>query len=120
MTSFSGTFAPVAETQRMGVMLAVDEVNKKGGLNMPWGKVKVTVLQKDDEAKLDVGARRYRELRDAGINAIVGTVWNPMAGLLNEESKADPIPYIASCVPAIETFQKGNPATGTFSVAFTP
>lgn len=120
MTSFSGTFAAVAETQRMGVNLAVKEFNDAGGLNMPWGKVKVTVLEKDDEAKLDVGARRYRELKDAGMNAIVGTVWNPMAGLINEESLEDPIPYIAACVPAIETFEKGNPATGTFSVAFTP
>ncbi|MFA5513870.1 MAG: ABC transporter substrate-binding protein [Sphaerochaetaceae bacterium] len=120
MTSFSGTFAAVAETQRMGVNLAVKEVNDAGGLNMPWGKVKVTVLEKDDEAKLDVGARRYRELKDAGMNAIVGTVWNPMAGLINTESLEDPIPYIAACVPAIETFVKGETATGTFSVAFTP
>ncbi len=120
MTSFSGQFAPVAETQRMGVLLAVDEVNKRGGLDMPWGKVKVSVLQKDDEMKLDVGARRLRELRDAKIDAIVGAVWNPMAGLINEQSFEDPIPYLSSAVPALETFEKGNSATGTFSVAFTP
>ena len=33
------TFAAVAETQKEGALLAVDVVNKKGGLNMPWGKV---------------------------------------------------------------------------------
>ncbi len=37
----TGTFAAVAETQRDGALLAVDVINKKGGLNMPWGKVKV-------------------------------------------------------------------------------
>lgn len=120
MSSLSGSFAAVAETQQKSAELAVAQVNAAGGLDMPWGKVPVRMISKDDEAKLDVGVRRYRELRDAGINGIVGTVWNPMAGAINEEAKMDPIPYIAACVPAIDTFMKGNPATGTFSVAFTP
>jgi ABC-type branched-subunit amino acid transport system substrate-binding protein len=34
----TGTFAAVAETQRDGALLAVDVINKKGGLNMPWEK----------------------------------------------------------------------------------
>jgi len=120
MSSLSGTFAAVAETQKQGVLLAVDQINKRGGLNMPWGKVKVTAIVKDDEAKLDIGVRRFREMVDAGINAIVGTVWNPMAAAINEECKVTPIPYIAACVPALDSFKKGNPAKGTFSVAFTP
>jgi branched-chain amino acid transport system substrate-binding protein len=120
MSSLSGSFAAVAETQQKGVELAVAQVNENGGLDMPWGKVPVRIISKDDEAKLDVGVRRYRELRDAGIDGIVGTIWNPMAGAINEEAKMDPIPYIASCVPAMDTFVKGNPAKGTFSVAFTP
>ncbi|MEN6364168.1 MAG: ABC transporter substrate-binding protein [Rectinema sp.] len=120
ITSLSGQFAAVGETQRMGTQLAVDEVNAKGGLNMPWGKVKVSMLVKDDEAKLDVGVRRYRELVSAGIHAVVGTTWNPMAGAINEETKITPMPYLASCVPALDSFRKGNPAEGTFSVAFTP
>ncbi len=37
----TGTFAAVAETQRDGALLAVDVINKRGGLNMPWGKVAV-------------------------------------------------------------------------------
>src|SRR5512138_1615040 len=79
MTSLSGAFAVLAETQRKGTELAVAEVNGRGGLNMPWGKVPVKLLTKDDEAKLDVGVRRYRELVEAGINGFTGTCWNPMA-----------------------------------------
>lgn len=120
MSSMSGTFAAVAETQKMGTELAVAQVNEAGGLDMPWGKVPVRMISKDDEGKLDVGVRRFRELMDAGINGIVGTVWNPMAAAINEEAKINPIPYIAACVPAIDSFKKGNPAPGTFSVAFTP
>lgn len=120
ITSLSGQFAAVGETQRKGTQLAVDQVNARGGLSMPWGKVKVSMLVKDDEAKLDVGVRRYRELVSAGIHAVVGTTWNPMAGAINEETKITPMPYLASCVPALDSFRKGNAAEGTFSVAFTP
>jgi Periplasmic binding protein len=37
----TGPFAAVAETQKQGALLAVDVINKRGGLNMPWGRVKV-------------------------------------------------------------------------------
>jgi len=120
MTSLSGTFAAVGETQKMGTLLAAEEINAKGGLNMPWGKVKITTSVKDDEAKLDVGVRRFRELTGEGINALTGTVWNPMSAAINEETKIAPLPYLAGNVPALDSFKKGNPAIGTFSVAFTP
>ncbi len=120
MSSLSGTFAGVAETQKKAVLLAADEINKKGGLTMPWGKVKVEVLVKDDETKLDIGVRRFRELVGDGVNALTGSIYNPMAAALNEETKLTKTPYLPCCVPAIDSFKKGNPAPGTFSVAFTP
>ena len=120
ITSLSGPLAASAETQRKAVTLLVDQINKKGGLNMPWGKVKVELLTKDDEMKLDVGVRRFRELVEAGVHGVTGTIYNPMAGALNEECKLTGTPYIPACVPAIESFKKGNPAVATYSVAFTP
>ncbi len=120
MSSMSGTFAAVAETQRKGVLLAVEQKNRQGGLDMPWGKVRIETVIKDDEAKLDVGIRRFREMQQEGIHGLVGTVWNPMAAALNEEMKITPMPYLAACVPALDSFKKGNPAVATYSVAFTP
>lgn len=120
ITSLSGTFAAVAETQKKGVLLAVDQINARGGLSMPWGKVKVEVITKDDEAKLDVGVRRFRELIAEGANGVTGTTWNPMAAAFNEECKITPVPFFPGCVPAIDSFKKGNMADCTFSVAFTP
>jgi urea transport system substrate-binding protein len=120
MTSLTGPFGAVSETQRKGVMLLVDQVNAQGGLNMPWGKVKVDVIVKDDEQKLDIGVRRFRELVAEGINGLTGTIWNPMAAAFNEECKITPVPYFPGCVPALDSFKKGNMADCTFSVAFTP
>jgi len=87
---------------------------------MPWGKTKVEIVVKDDEMKLDVAVRRYRELIGEGCNAVTGTIYNPVAAALNEESKISKIPYLPGCVPAMDSFKKGNPALGTYSVAFTP
>ena len=42
---------------------------------MPWGKVKIEVIIKDDEAKLDVGVRRFRKLVAEGINGLTGTIY---------------------------------------------
>jgi ABC-type branched-subunit amino acid transport system substrate-binding protein len=120
MSSLSGMFAAVSETQKKGMILAVEEFNKKGGLEMPWGKVPITYEVKDDEAKLDVGVRRFRELQEGGMNGFTGTAWNPISAAINEECKINPVPYLAANVPALDSFKKGNPAIGTYSVAFTP
>jgi len=120
MSAFSGTFAAAAETQRKGVLMAVDEINARGGLNMPWGKVKVELLVKDDEAKLDVGVRRFRELASEGIHGLTGSIWNPMMAALNEEIKVSPVLYFPAGIAAYDSFKKGNIADGMFVVGNTP
>jgi len=120
ITGLSGPLAHAAETQRKCVKLLVQQINDKGGLDMPWGKVPVEMLVKDDEMKLDVGVRRFRELVEAGCHGITGSIYNPMSAALNEECKITGMPYIPGCVPALDAFRKGNPAAATYSVAFTP
>lgn len=120
ITGLSGPLAHAAETQRKCVVLLVEQINAKGGLNMPWGKVPIELIVKDDEMKLDVGVRRFREVVEAGANAVSGSIYNPMSAALNEECKITGTPYIPACVPALDAFKKGNPATATYSVAFTP
>jgi len=120
LSGLSGPLAQASETQRKAVELIVEQINAKGGLNMPWGKMTVEMLTKDDEMKLDVGVRRFRELVEAGCRAVVGSIYNPMSGALNEECKITGTVYMPGCVPALDAFKKGNPAPATYSVAFTP
>ena len=112
----TGTFAAVAETQRDGALLAVDVVNKKGGLNMPWGKVKVEGVVADDEAKLDVGVRRYRYMVTERVKGVGGQTWAPLAFAINAMVQKDPMPYFPVCVMAKEGFQKGKLADAILSV----
>src|SRR4030042_2380654 len=116
----TGTFAGVAQTQRDGALLAVDVVNKKGGLKMPWGNVKVEGVVYDDETKLDVGVRRYRYMVDEGVKGVGGQTWAPLAFAINALVQKDPMPYFPVCVRAKEGFLKGKLADSTFATAYSP
>jgi branched-chain amino acid transport system substrate-binding protein len=120
LSGLSGPLAQAAETQRKAVELFVEQINAQGGLKMPWGKIPVEMITKDDEMKLDVGVRRFRELVEAGCLAVTGTIYNPMSAALNEECKLTGTMYMPGCVPALDSFKKGTPAPATFSTAFTP
>jgi len=116
----TGTFAAVAETQKEGALLAVDVVNKKGGLSMPWGKVTVEGVVADDEAKQDVGVRRYRYMVSEGVKGVGGQTWAPLAYAINAMVSKEPMPYFPVCVMAKEAFTKGKLAVSTFATAFSP
>ena len=116
----TGTFAAVAETQRDGALLAVDVINKRGGLNMPWGKVQVEGVVEDDEAKLDVGVRRYRYMVSEGVKGVGGQTWAPLAYAINSVVAKEPMPYFPVCVMAKDAYVKGKLADSTFSAAYSP
>src|SRR6266568_3428675 len=116
----TGTFAAVAETQRDGALLAVDVINKKGGLSMPWGKVLVEGAVEDDEAKLDVGVRRYRYMVSEGVKGVGGQTWAPLAYAINSVVVKEPMPYFPVCVMSKDAYMKGKLADSTFSAAYSP
>jgi len=116
----TGTFAAVAETQKQGALLAVNVVNKRGGLDMPGGKVMLEGVVDDDEAKLDVGVRRYRYMVSQGVKGVGGQTWAPLAYAINAMVSKEPMPYFPICVMAKEGFQKGKIAASTFATAYSP
>lgn len=116
----TGPFAAVAETQKQGALLAVDVVNQKGGLDMPWGKVKVEGVVADDESKLDVGVRRFRYMLSEGVKGVGGQTWAPLAYAINAIVSRQPLPYFPVCVQAKEAFTKGKIAGSTYAAAYSP
>lgn len=116
----TGTFAAVAETQKNGALLAIDAVNQRGGLDMPGGRVKVEGVVQDDEAKLDIGVRRYRYMVSEGVKGLGGQTWAPLAFAINSIVMKEPMPYFPVCVMAKEGFLKGKLADSTFAAAFSP
>jgi branched-chain amino acid transport system substrate-binding protein len=116
----TGTFAAVAETQKQGALLAIDVVNERGGLDMPGGKVKVEGVVDDDEAKLDVGVRRFQYMLSDGVKGLGGQTWAPLAYAINAMVARQPLPYFPVCVMAKEGFLKGKIAESTFAAAYSP
>jgi branched-chain amino acid transport system substrate-binding protein len=116
----TGTFAAVAETQKNGALLAIDVVNQRGGLNMPGGRVKLEGVVADDEAKLDIGVRRYRYMVSEGVKGVGGQTWAPLAFAINSIVMKEPMPYFPVCVMAKEGFLKGKLADPTFAAAYSP
>jgi ABC-type branched-subunit amino acid transport system substrate-binding protein len=116
----TGPLSAVAETQKQGALLAIDVTNKRGGLNMPWGKVMVEGIVDDDEAKLDVGVRRYRYLVSEGVKGVGGQTYAPLSYAINAMVSKEPMPYFPVCVMAKEAFQKGKIADSTFAAAYSP
>lgn len=116
----TGVFAAVAETEVQGAQLAIDVVNKRGGLDMPWGKVMVEGVVYDDEAKIDVGVRRFRYLVSEGVKAVGGQTFAPIINAINSIVSKEPLPYFPVGVAPKENFQKGRIAECTFAAAYTP
>ena len=116
----TGTFAAVAQTQKQGALLAIDAVNTRGGLDMPGGKMLLEGLVDDDEAKLDVGVRRYRYMLSEGVKGVGGQTWAPLAYVINSLCIKNPMTYFPLCVMAKEGFQKGKLAGATFATAYSP
>jgi branched-chain amino acid transport system substrate-binding protein len=116
----TGPFAAVAETQKEGALLAIDVVNKRGGLAMPNGKLMLEGVVADDEAKQDVGVRRFRYMVDQGVKGLGGQTFAPLAYAINALVARDPLPYFPVCVMAKEAFQKGKLSDSTFATAYSP
>jgi branched-chain amino acid transport system substrate-binding protein len=101
----TGTFAAVAETQKEGALLAIDVVNKRGGLN---------------EAKQDVGVRRYRYMVSEGVKGVGGQTWAPLAFAINAIVSKEPMPYFPVCIMGKDAYKKGTLAKTSFATAYSP
>lgn len=111
----TGTFADVAKTQQQGIELAVKEVNSAGGLTVKGAKMAITTVIQDDEANLDVGVRRFKEMVQLNhIQGLIGQTWVPMAYAMNEQVKTTPLPYFPVCVVSSDALKKATLSTRTW------
>ena len=72
---FSGGSAPMGTSMRDGAKLAISELNAKGGIQVGSAKMKIEVVERDDEAKNERGALIAQELAAMpDISGVIGTV----------------------------------------------
>ncbi|HXN05518.1 MAG TPA: ABC transporter substrate-binding protein [Nitrospiria bacterium] len=72
---FSGGSAPMGTSMRDGAMLAISEINAEGGVEIRGKKLKIEVIERDDEAKNERGALIAQELASmSNLSGVIGTV----------------------------------------------
>jgi branched-chain amino acid transport system substrate-binding protein len=72
---YSGGSAPMGTSMRDGVRLAFSQINQRGGIDVGAKKMKVVLIERDDEGKNDRGALVAQEISSMNdVTAVIGTV----------------------------------------------
>lgn len=77
---FTGGSAPMGVSMRDGAKLAIDEINRAGGIQVGGEKMKIEVIERDDEAKNERGALIAQEL--ASMNDLAGVIGTVNTGVV--------------------------------------
>lgn len=92
----TGRSADISQASRNAVQMAIEEVNKHGGIN---GR-SVDLLVRDNEGNADTAAQKVGELVKAGVDAIIGPNLSSIAGgmlpVLNELEVVTISPTVSS------------------------
>jgi len=72
---YTGGSAPMGVSMRDGAKLAIEEINRAGGIQVGGQKMKIEVVERDDEGKNERGALIAQELSSMGdLAGVIGTV----------------------------------------------
>jgi len=72
---FTGGSAPMGASMRDGAKLAISEINAAGGVVVGGKKMKIEIIERDDEAKNDRGALIAQELASMDdLSGVIGSV----------------------------------------------
>jgi branched-chain amino acid transport system substrate-binding protein len=72
---FTGGSAPMGVSMRDGAKLAISEINAAGGVEVGGQKLKIEIIERDDEAKNERGALIGQELASTpGLAGVIGSV----------------------------------------------
>ncbi|GAA4011289.1 ABC transporter substrate-binding protein [Actimicrobium antarcticum] len=106
---FSGGSGPLGESMRNGIRLAVDEINNIGGIN---GQ-KFELIERDDEARVDLGAKIADELVRQRVTATIG-IANTGVGLASIDA------YQKAAIPLLIAVSTGTTLTKKYAPPATP
>jgi branched-chain amino acid transport system substrate-binding protein len=71
---FTGASAPMGASMRDGAKLAVNEINADGGITVGEKKLRIEVIERDDEANPDKGILIAQELASMdGLSGVIGS-----------------------------------------------
>jgi len=97
MYSLTGPGAVIGVGQMEGAKMAIEDINKAGGVKLGGKKAKIEGIFRDDETKPQVAIGRLKEMmRDQGVTALVGGTFGHVSMALNDQSKKTPVLFMAT------------------------
>jgi branched-chain amino acid transport system substrate-binding protein len=87
----TGPAASYGVSVKQGAQVAIDEINKAGGVKVGDSTLTLKLDFADDEAAGDTAMSAYNSLMDKGINALLGTVTSGAGLAISEQTNADKI-----------------------------
>jgi len=87
----SGAAASYGTSVKQGAEVAIDEINKAGGVKVGNDTLELKLDFQDDEASTETVVSAYNKLMDEGIQALLGTVTSGAGLAIAEQTDADGI-----------------------------
>lgn len=113
----TGPASPIGPVQRDGAILAIQEINESGGVNIGGKQVKLEYIFRDDENNAETALRRFRELVFTDdVDFVVGQSMAPTSAILNKAVMDIPMVYFPVNVQSSPMFRQENLGPYTFSV----
>ncbi|MEM2934574.1 MAG: ABC transporter substrate-binding protein [Methanocellales archaeon] len=101
----TGRFAKQGQALHEGILYAIEEANKKGGID---GR-NITLITRDDESKPEVAIAKAEELAiKEKVVAVVGGYVDSLVGPISEVCDKNKVPYIAPASLQRELTQKNR------------
>ena len=107
----TGDAAIYGKAVKNGAQLAVDEINKNGGIN---GK-KIEYKFEDDQSDAEKSVNAYNSLKDWGMQMLVGTVTSNPCTAVVENTHNDNMFQLTPSATAVESIQYDNAFRMCFS-----
>lgn len=107
----TGGAAVYGQSVKNGAELAVDEINKAGGIN----GTKIVFNFEDDEADGEKSVNAYNTLKDGGMKLLMGTVTSGACASVIEKTNEDNMFQLTPSASSIDVLKLGN----VYQVCFT-
>lgn len=115
ISSLSGAQAPLGQPMLLGAQIAVDQINKAGGV---IGR-KLELVVRDDKAKPTDATVAARELAGNGVNLLLGAVSSAVALAINAMLEQEKV-LLITCAAHSEKLTKENFVRNYFRVTDNP
>ncbi len=117
MFSTTGPGAVIGVGQMEGAKMAIDEINKTGGVTIGGKKMMIEGVFRDDETNPQVAVGRFKEIvKDQGATALVGGTFGHVSMALNEEAKKAETFFMATNGVPEKFFMKDVKAPTAFCI----